>query len=318
MTAAAETRIEFACFGSRAAVYVGGDRADGRPPEISAEDARRKLLAIHARLSRFRADSELSRLNADARTTVPAGPLLRRFAQAVVDAARMSDGLVDATLLDELEAAGYAGTLEGDPGLGPAAALAGLATRSPAGRGSERWRTIEVDELDGTIARAPGVRLDSGGLAKGLAADIVGEALAEHPCYAVDCAGDLRIGGSAGVEREVRVEDPFSGETIATYAVAAGGIATSGIGRRTWRSGSGAVHHHLLDPSTGRPAYTGVVQVTALAPTALEAEVRAKTALLRGPRGAADALPFGGLAVLDDGSVERVPDRAAMVAPVAT
>ena len=80
-------------------------------------------------------------------------------------------------------------------------------------------------------------------------------------------------------------------------------MATSGIGRRSWLDRQGLVAHHLLDPSTGRAAYTGIVQATALAPTALEAEVRAKAALLAGPASAADHLPHGGLLVLADGEV---------------
>jgi len=67
------------------------------------------------------------------------------------------------------------------------------------------------------------------------------------------------------------------------------------------------IAHHLLDPSTGRPAFTGVVQATALAPTALEAELRAKCAVLSGPEAAPSCLPDGGLLVLDDGTHHLIP-----------
>ncbi|HET9040821.1 MAG TPA: FAD:protein FMN transferase, partial [Gemmatimonadales bacterium] len=88
-----------------------------------------------------------------------------------------------------------------------------------------------------------------------------------------------------------------------------GAVATSGIGRRAWLTPQGEPAHHLLDPATGLPAFTGVVQVTALAPTAWLGEVLAKTALLRGPGGAAQALAFGGCVVFDDGTFELVPER---------
>jgi thiamine biosynthesis lipoprotein ApbE len=58
----------------------------------------------------------------------------------------------------------------------------------------------------------------------------------------------------------------------------------------------------LGDSYTGRPAFTGVVQATAFAPTALEAEVRAKAAVLSGPEGAPAWLTHGGVVVFDDGS----------------
>jgi FAD:protein FMN transferase len=60
----------------------------------------------------------------------------------------------------------------------------------------------------------------------------------------------------------------------------------------------------LLDPSTGRPAFTGVVQATALAPTGVEAEVLSKAAVLSGPAGARRWLAHGGLIVLDNGGFE--------------
>ncbi|MBV9213729.1 MAG: FAD:protein FMN transferase, partial [Actinobacteria bacterium] len=291
-----ETSVSFACFGSTARVYVGGDAAGSRPAPIAARIAKRQLIAVHDRLTRFRPASELCRLNADPRPTVAASPLMRRFAHAAVEAGRLSGGLVDATLLGELEEAGYGSSRAGEPGLGTAAAVDSPAPRRPARPGPGRWREVSVDDERGTVTRPVGVRLDSGGLAKGLAADVVGSALEAHPCYAVDCAGDICIGGSAAVPRKVGVDDPFGGGLLETIEVTRGGVATSGIGRRTWRSGRAETPaHHLLDPATGRPAYTGVVQVTALAPTALEAEIRAKAALLAGPDAAGGWLPHGGV-----------------------
>ena len=105
----------------------------------------------------------------------------------------------------------------------------------------------------------------------------------------------------AGPLREVHVADPFGGDPVHTFALADAGIATSGIGRRSWLAG-GAPAHHLLDPASGRPAFTGIVQATAIAPTAAEAEWRAKAAVLAGPEHAEAWLPHGGALVLDDGT----------------
>src|SRR5581483_7933830 len=139
------------------------------------------------------------------------------------------------------------------------------------------------------------------GIAKGFFADELATRLAAHPAVVIDCAGDLRLSGSAAPARPVLVESPFDGSTIHTYELAQGGAATSGIGRRSWLIG-GKPAHHLLDPSTGRPAFTGVVQVTALAPSASEAEALSKGALLSGPKAAERVLVHGGVVVLDDGS----------------
>jgi thiamine biosynthesis lipoprotein len=156
------------------------------------------------------------------------------------------------------------------------------------------------------VTRPPGLRLNTGGLAKGMFADLLGASLARHPSFAVDCAGDLRVGGADGLERPVEVTSPFDGRVVHRFAVTDAGAATSGIGRRSWLDAAGAPAHHLLDPATGRPAYTGVVQATALAPTALEAEALAKAAVLSGPAGGRRWLAHGGVLVFEDGSHDVV------------
>jgi thiamine biosynthesis lipoprotein len=74
-----------------------------------------------------------------------------------------------------------------------------------------------------------------------------------------------------------------------------------------WHTGQGFAHH-LIDPERGTPAWTGVVQATAQAPTALAAETLAKTALLLGPEGGRAVLGrYGGALILDDGRLVLAP-----------
>jgi thiamine biosynthesis lipoprotein len=134
-----------------------------------------------------------------------------------------------------------------------------------------RWREVEVREA--TIRRPPGLRIDLGGSAKGLAADWAASQLRGR--FAVDCGGDVRVGGTHDVALR---------GTAHTLRVTDAAIATSGIDRRVWQRPDGSYAHHLLDPGTGEPAWTGVISATAIAPTALEAEALAKAALLSGPR----------------------------------
>jgi thiamine biosynthesis lipoprotein len=300
MSAREEANATFACFGSTCAAFV----RDGGEPGLAGEAVARvrgQLLAWHERFSRFLADSELSRLNRDPRREVPVTPLMARFAQAVHSAGSLTGGLVDATLLDELETAGYTADLREPASLERALALA-PPRRAAGPAAAARWREIEVERASATVVRPPGVKLDSGGLAKGMFADVLAEELAEHAGFAVDCAGDLAIGGSAGIVRPVNVASPFDGHTIHTFELRRSGVATSGIGRRRWVDHAGRPAHHLLDPATGEPAFTGIVQVTALAPSALMAEIRAKAAILSGPRHAPRWLAHGGVIVFDDGS----------------
>jgi FAD:protein FMN transferase len=291
----------FACLGGRTAVVAGGPQAERR---IAV--TRSRLQRWHRALTRFEPYSELSLLNAAPVSRVPVGELMCRFVVAAVDAARQTGGLVDPTLAPEIEAAGYENDFSGEP-LELGAALALAPPRRPARPSSRaRWSRVSVDVDARTVLRPVGIRLDSGGVAKGLFADLAGEALADTPTYVVDCCGDLRLGGTEGLERTVEVSDPFGRPPLHEFHLADAGVATSGIGRRSWVGPDGGPAHHLLDPSTGRPAWTGVVQATAIAPTAAEAEYRAKAALLSGPAMALEWLGRGGVVVFDDGSHEVI------------
>jgi thiamine biosynthesis lipoprotein len=299
-----ETAARFACFGGTCAAYVSGD-ACGRSAAEAVARTRSRLLDWHRAFTRFEPGSELSRLNADPRSEVPVSPTMAAFVASALDAAERTGGLVDATLLGRLEAAGYRGQLGTPLPLRVALRLA-PARRPGAPHPEPHWRSVALDPVAGTVRRPPGVQLDSGGLAKGLFADLLADELGAHASFAVDCAGDLRLGGAP---RAVHVASPFERRTLHTLEPAGGGVATSGIGKRSWLDPRGRPAHHLLDPATGAPAFTGVVQVTALAPTALEAEVLAKAALLSGPAAAAGWLSHGGVVVLDDGA-HRVVEAA--------
>jgi thiamine biosynthesis lipoprotein len=299
-----EATETFVCFGASCAVHVMGAGPAGSPV-LAAREARRQLEACHQRFSRFLPDSELSLFNRDPRRKVPVTPPLARLARAVAEAGSMTGGLVDATMIEQIESAGYTSDLRQPV---PLATALGLApARQPAGASPRRhWQLLHVDLARSTITRPPGVKLDSGGLLKGLLADVLGERLADHPSFAINCGGDIRVGGVAGITRDVRVDSPFDGRLLHSFKLAGMGVATSGIGRRSWLAGNGRPAHHLLDPCSGESAFTGIVQVSALASSALLAEIRAKAALLSGPACARSWLPDGGLIVFDDDSYDVV------------
>jgi thiamine biosynthesis lipoprotein len=304
MPTVTERRETFPCFGGECTVIVSGAGAEAA---AGVSVARRKLLEWHSQFSRFQPDSELSRLNADRRRSVPVTALMRRVVAAAIQAAEDTGGLVDATLLDQIEQAGYRSHLDG-ASVPLATALALAPARAPAAaHPSGRWRDLEADRLAGVVIRPPGLKIDPGGIAKGVLADELASLLADDDAFALDCAGDIRLGGTAGIARTVEVACPFDRGTLHSFELASGGVATSGIGRRSWLDSRGQSAHHLLDPATGCPAFTGIVQVTALAPTATRAEVLSKAALLSGPEHADRWLTHGGVVVLDDGSY-RVTD----------
>jgi thiamine biosynthesis lipoprotein len=296
-----EELLRFACFGGQCTVIVAdADRSDDA--FTAAAMAKRSLLNWHERFSRFEPDSELSRFNRNPRERVSVSPLLGRLVQAALLASRETGGLVDATLGAEIERAGYRSSITGD-GIPLDVALALAPARAPARPSpADPAQRITFDPERSEVARRPGTVLDPGGVAKGVFADELAAMLDGFDAFAIDCAGDIRLGGRARVTRPIHVTSPFDGARMATFELRDGAIATSGIGKRSWLDADARPAHHLLNPRTGRPAYTGVVQATALAPTAAQAEALAKAAVLSGPDRAAEWLRHGGMFVRDDGS----------------
>jgi thiamine biosynthesis lipoprotein len=263
------------------------------PPGLEAvlglASAEREFRRLEELLTRFDEASELSRLNAAG--AMEAGDDLLAVVELALDARERTDGRFDPTVHDALVAAGYDRTFELLVG-GPAAAAPPRTTGGVRIRG----RRIELD---------PGVRLDLGGIGKGYAVDRAVSLLAPlGPCL-VNAGGDLAVAGvpEAGVW-PVAVETPSGPLTL---GLRQGALATSGSDRRRWRAGD-AVHHHLIDPATGRPSDSDLLRVTVTAAAAVEAEVLAKALFLAGEDAAileADRLGVPALLVTADGRVRR-------------
>jgi len=301
-----EYDLEFSAMGCDVRVLAG---PSGRDDDGSTAAARvRDLIeTFDSELSRFKPQSELSKLNSAAESEVSVSPLLLSLVEAAIWAARTSGGLIDPTVIDQLERIGYADSLSG----ATPASLADALEQAPARRQARaslasRWKSISTNPDSLKIIREPRTRLDSGGVGKGLAADAAAVLLADRSRFCVSAGGDLRIGGPDAAKNPypVTIEDPFGGEPLTTIKVGSGALATSGIGSRIWQREDGSYAHHLIDPSTGDSAWTGLIQVTALAPTALEAETLSKRVLLGGPQAVGLLDRFGGIAVHDDCKVE--------------
>lgn len=311
----AEHDTSFEAMGSHVRLLIG-EPGPGLPsPSEAAERACGFVAEFEAALSRFDPTSELSVLNRDCRDRVPASPLLRQAVAAGLWAAERTGGLVDPTLVDQIERAGYASSRVGAVPAPLRSALAAAPARRPAEPDpAANWRRFAVDETSGDVVRPPGLRFDTGGIGKGLAADLIAASLEGYGRFVVDCGGDIRVGGrdASRHPRAVAVEHPLSGGRPYVVSLRAGGIATSGLNVRIWRREDGSFAHHLLDPATGGPAWTGLVGVTALGASTLEAETLSKAALLAGPeRGRALLAAHGGLLVHDGGRVELVGRLAA-------
>jgi thiamine biosynthesis lipoprotein len=275
-------------------------------PERRNEEGLRIVRELFAEweqaLSRFIPESELSQLNDHPGEPVPVSDLLYRVLATALTAARETQGVFDPAMLDQLVQLGYDRTFDELPANRPDPIIPG----EPGGG----WRGIRVDTIRRRVTLPPGVKLDFGGIAKGMAVDAALARLREHgisPAL-VNAGGDLAVDGVPPEEGQWILSVPGR-DRFWSVPLVRGAVGTSGIARRHWQQGN-ITRHHLLDPRTGLPAESDLWSVTVVTDLCEQAEVAAKVAFILGSREGVAFLRryrIPGLLVRLDGSWESVP-----------
>ena len=245
------------------------DGLDAARRELEAELAR-----IDVACSRFRADSELTRVNRAGGRVTTIGPLLLEALEVAIEVAEATDGAVVPTVGRALRELGY--DRDFADGL--------QAPRRTRLRRIEGVDAIELDRAAGTVRVAAGVELDLGATAKALAADRAARAAHEATGAGVlvNLGGDIAVAGDppAGGWR-VRVTDDHAAPASApgqSVALCAGGLATSSTSVRRWGRGV----HHIVDPATGCSSVVVWRSASVAAATCVAANAASTAAIVRG------------------------------------
>jgi thiamine biosynthesis lipoprotein len=246
---------------------------------VATAIALEEIEACDMACSRFRDDSELSRLNNGERIA-PVSEWLCAATATALAAAEQTGGLVDPTIGQALIDLGYDRTFDK---LDPDHPLVVTATHVPA------WREIRVNRHSRTVSIPSRVKLDLGATAKALCADRAAAraATATGTGVLVSLGGDISVCGAAPEDGwVVRVTDrsdshPAEAVPGQTVAIRTGGLATSGTSARRWAR-AGAVLHHLVDPRTGQPAEEEWRTVSVAAPSCVAANTASTAAMILG------------------------------------
>ncbi|MBT8160083.1 MULTISPECIES: FAD:protein FMN transferase [Arthrobacter] len=255
----------------------------------AAEDIVRSVLAeIDQACSRFRADSELMRLQPVLAHGARVSPTLLTLVNHALDAARWTDGDVDPTLGADLTALGYDRDIV-SVRLSPDSLTSGGALNLDRGeaslpsRNGAGWARVTVD---GDVLTVPAdLRLDLGATAKAHAADRA--AATVHSLLGsgvlVSLGGDIATAGPAPLPGawQILVQD-LPSDPLQRISLEPGfAVATSSTQKRRWRHGGKDVHH-ILDPRFGLPAEDVWRSVTVAAPSCLEANAFSTAGVVRG------------------------------------
>ncbi|WP_043457691.1 FAD:protein FMN transferase [Gordonia polyisoprenivorans] len=253
---------------------------------------RTRLSELDRAASRFRADSELARINMlsgclaaidpGAMFTTRVGTTLAKCLTAAVHTEQLTDGLVCASLGAELVACGY----DEDFAAVRARSTAAVAVSTgPQPNVSQPQRPVaqrmSFDERNDELSLAAGSTLDLGSSAKAWAADAIVDELTRHAAggFLLSLGGDVATAGSPPPDGwAVGLRRPDDSDLMVVRSTGQA-LATSSTQRRQWLF-NGSTQHHIIDPRTGAPARTQWAQVSCAAPTALQANAASTAAVI--------------------------------------
>ncbi len=247
---------------------------DGPPGLI--ESAALRVTELERRWTRFSPTSELSRLSACAGTPTFVSPETAYLVSRACAAWDRTGGAFDPTVHDSVIALGYDTDL--------ATVRQRISRTAPTVPAPAPGCTgIEVDVASGYVWLPADVRIDPGGIGKGLAADLVAAAIVAAGATGalVNIGGDLRATGQApsGGWR-IGIEDPHQTKRhLTTLSIEDGAVATSSGLKRRWATADGWVHH-LVDPRTGRPVAEPFDSITVVSNDAWWAEAMTKALMV--------------------------------------
>lgn len=292
-----ETELATRSMGGGLRLLVASATTDGDAAENDLRRVAGRVDAWARRLTRFDVTSDLAALNADpGRSPAPLRPTIAGALTHARHMAEATEGTVDVTLLDERIAAE-------------------TGERPPASARPAWWLGGKGRRVD--LIRDGAARFDLDGVAKGWLADRALGLLDAYPYALVDADGDVAVRASWFAGWSIAVADPHDDRReLARLRVPHGwplarfGVATSGTSVHRW-PGSDGPSHHLIDPRTGRPARTDVVQATVVAESTGLAEALAKSAVIRGSSDGLELLARAGawaaLLLLEDGDLLATP-----------
>ncbi|MDR1108862.1 MAG: FAD:protein FMN transferase [Spirochaetaceae bacterium] len=266
-----------------------------------------RIREIEGIMSPRLADSEVSRINENAgREPVRVGRDLLTVLPSALRYAALSGGAFD-------------------PTVGPLVSLWGIGTENARVPGEEEirgvldrvnWKDAVVDEAAGTVfLKKTGMGLDLGAIAKGYAADEAAEIIRRAGISGaiIDLGGNIYALGTkaGGAPWRIGVQDPQDerGSSIGILEVREKAVVTSGVYERFLEAG-GRRYHHILSTADGYPADTGLLSVTVIADTSIDADALSTTLFVLGygeGRALADSQNAEALFVFQDQSIRGTP-----------
>lgn len=226
--------------------------AYGENAEAALEQAQNRIQELESLWSVTDEHSEIYAANHSGGAAAAVSRDTANLVRYALDMARQTDGALEPTLYPVLTAWGFTTDRFQIP------------AREELDRLLERVDYTKVS-LQGTTLTVPdGMQLDLGAVGKGYAADEAAAVLRENGVESalLDFGGNILTIGTKpdGTSWRVGVRDPDSEGNLGVLELNGQGVSVSGGYEKYFVGEDGERYWHILDPATGAPARSGLVQ----------------------------------------------------------
>lgn len=127
------------------------------------------------------------------------------------------------------------------------------------------YTQIQYDAATGVVTLPEGMEIDLGSVAKGYAGQLAAQMLREHGVQSalLNLGGNVQTVGTKpdGSPWQIGIKDPQGEDAMMVLSVEDQAVVTSG-GYERYFEQDGQTYWHIMDPSTGHPADSGLLSVT--------------------------------------------------------
>ena len=127
------------------------------------------------------------------------------------------------------------------------------------------YTQIQYDAATGVVTLPEGMEIDLGSVAKGYAGQLAAQMLREHGVQSalLNLGGNVQTVGAKpdGSPWQIGIKDPQGEDAMMVLSVEDQAVVTSG-GYERYFEQDGQTYWHIMDPSTGHPADSGLISVT--------------------------------------------------------
>ena len=228
--------------------------AYGENAQVALDESVELIQTMESRWSVTDDESEIYRANHSGGQTVSVSEETAELISFALEMAEKTEGALDPTIYPALTAWGFTTDSKQVPSSEQIA---------------QSLQNIGYDriELEGARLTVPeGMELDLGAVGKGYTADLVTEVLNEYDVESaiISLGGNVHAVGSRpdGSDWRIGIHAPWEDGNLGVLEISNAAVVTSGGYENYFEGEDGNIYWHILNPSTGYPANSGLQAVT--------------------------------------------------------